>query len=124
MCSQLLLHQEKHGKFYNTTERWFQSLIAAYRRGLDRALHHRIYVIAEAVFVAGLSVVLALVLLGTLLSAPLPATATTATAQQPLGLSGVWRADGDEHVRWMRSSRAAGKTRRGLAQCRRIAIRH
>lgn len=40
---------------------------------------------------------------------------TTATAQQPLGLSGVWRADGDEHVRWMRSSRAAGKTRRGRA---------
>ena len=62
MCSKLLRHEEKHGKFYNTTERWFQSLIAAYRRGLDRALHHRLYVVAAAVFVAGLSVVLALTL--------------------------------------------------------------
>ena len=62
MCSQLLRHEQKHGKFYNTTERWLQSLIAAYRRGLDRALHHRVYVVGAALLVAALSVVLALVL--------------------------------------------------------------
>ncbi len=62
MCSKLLRHEEKHGRFYNVTERWFRNLIAGYRRALDRALHHRLYVIAAAVFVAGLSIVLGLVL--------------------------------------------------------------
>ena len=62
MCSKLLKHEEKHGRFYNTTERWFQNLIAGYKRLLDRALHHRIYVVAAAILVAGLSVVMALVL--------------------------------------------------------------
>src|SRR6185436_12863879 len=62
MCSKLLRHEEKHGRFYNMTERWFQALIAGYRRLLDRALHHRLYVIAAAVFVAGLSIVLSMVL--------------------------------------------------------------
>ena len=62
MCSKLLRHEEKHGRFYNVTERWFQALIAGYRRALDRALHHRIYVLAAAVFVAGLSAVLGMVL--------------------------------------------------------------
>ena len=62
MCSKLLKHEEKHGRFYNITERWFKSLIAGYKRALDGALHHRLYVIAAAVFVAGLSVVLGLVL--------------------------------------------------------------
>src|SRR5258706_4845886 len=62
MCSKLLRHEEKHGRFYNVTERWFRNLIAGYRRALDLALHHRLYVIAAAVFVAGLSIVLGLVL--------------------------------------------------------------
>ena len=62
MCSKLLRHGEKHGRFYNMTERWFQNLIAGYKRVLDRALHHRLYVLAAAVLVAGLSAVLGLVL--------------------------------------------------------------
>src|SRR6185436_997033 len=62
MCSKLLKHEEKHGKFYTVTERWFENFIAWYRRALDRALHHRIWVVGAAVFVAGLSIVLALVL--------------------------------------------------------------
>jgi multidrug efflux pump len=62
MCSKLLRHEEKHGRFYNMTERWFQRTIEGYKRALDRALHHRVYVLAAAVFVAGLSAVLAMVL--------------------------------------------------------------
>jgi multidrug efflux pump len=62
MCSKLLKHEEKHGKFYNITERWIQNMVAGYKVILDRALHHRIYVLAAAVFVAGLSVVLGMVL--------------------------------------------------------------
>ncbi len=62
MCSKLLKHEEKHGRFYNVTERWIESMIAAYRRALDRALHHRVYVFAAALLVAGLSVVLGTVL--------------------------------------------------------------
>jgi multidrug efflux pump len=62
MCSKLLKHEEKHGKFYNVTERWIQNLVAGYKVVLDRALHHRVYVLAAAVFVAGLSVVLGMVL--------------------------------------------------------------
>ena len=62
MCSKLLKHEEKHGKFYNVTERWIQNMVAGYKVILDRALHHRIYVLAAAVFVAGLSVVLGMVL--------------------------------------------------------------
>ncbi len=62
MCSKLLRHEEKHGRFYNTTERWFQKLIAGYKRALDNALHHRLYVFAAAIGVAILSVVLGMVL--------------------------------------------------------------
>jgi multidrug efflux pump len=62
MCSKLLRHEEKHGRFYNMTERWIQNMVSGYKVVLDRALHHRIYVIAAAVFVAGLSVALGLVL--------------------------------------------------------------
>jgi len=58
MCSKLLRHEEKHGRFYNTTERWFQNMIAGYKRVLDVALHHRIYVFAAAILVGGVSVVL------------------------------------------------------------------
>jgi multidrug efflux pump len=62
MCSKLLRHEEKHGRFYNVTERWIQNMVAGYKAVLDRALHHRVYVLAAAVFVAGLSVVLGTVL--------------------------------------------------------------
>jgi multidrug efflux pump len=62
MCSKLLRHEEKHGKFYTVTERWFQSLIAAYKRGLDRMLHHRMYVVAGYALMAGLAVLLAFAL--------------------------------------------------------------
>lgn len=68
MCSKLLRHEENHGRFYNVTERWLQQLIAAYRRTLDRALHHRVYVIAAALAVAGVSVVLGGVVLRSELS--------------------------------------------------------
>jgi multidrug efflux pump len=61
MCSKLLKH-EAHGKFYTVTERWFQNMIAGYKRVLDRALHHRLYVIAAALLVAAMSIVLGLVL--------------------------------------------------------------
>src|SRR6185369_5966782 len=60
--SKLLKHETKHGRFYNTTERWFHNLISGYKRLLDRALHHRVYVLGAALFVGGLSVVLALTL--------------------------------------------------------------
>ena len=62
MCSKLLRHEEKHGTFYTVTERWFQSLIAAYKRGLDRMLHHRMYVVAGYALMAGLAVLLAFAL--------------------------------------------------------------
>jgi multidrug efflux pump len=62
MCSKLLSHGEKHGRFYEATERWFQRVIAGYRRALDAALHHRVYVIGAALFVAVMSGVLGLLL--------------------------------------------------------------
>ncbi|QJR10639.1 Multidrug resistance protein MexB [Usitatibacter rugosus] len=62
MCSKLLKHETKHGRFYNMTERWFRNLIEGYKRLLDRALHHRAYVLGAALFVGCLSVVLALTL--------------------------------------------------------------
>jgi multidrug efflux pump len=62
MCSKLLRHEAKHNAIYNTTERWFRAVIAGYRRLLDRALHHRVYVVGAALAVAATSIVLALVL--------------------------------------------------------------
>ena len=62
MCSKLLKHETKHGKFYTVTERWLQNLIQGYERALDSALHHRIYVIVAAVLVGFASVVLGLAL--------------------------------------------------------------
>jgi multidrug efflux pump len=62
MCSKLLRHETKHGKFYTVTERWLQNLIAGYRRALDWALHHRKYVIIAAAIVALSSGALMLVL--------------------------------------------------------------
>ena len=62
MCSKLLRHETKHNAIYNTTERWFRAVIAGYRRLLDRALHHRVYVVGAALAVAATSIVLALAL--------------------------------------------------------------
>lgn len=62
MCSKLLKHETKHNKFYTVTERWFENMIAGYKRVLDGALHHRLYVIAAALLVAAMSIVLGLVL--------------------------------------------------------------
>jgi multidrug efflux pump len=62
MCSKLLKHESKHSRFYEVTERWFEKMNAGYKRALDAALHHRIYVIAAALVVASLSVVLGLAL--------------------------------------------------------------
>jgi multidrug efflux pump len=62
MCSKMLKHETSHGKFYTVTERWFVNLIEGYKRVLDGALHHRLYVIAAALFVAAMSIVLGLVL--------------------------------------------------------------
>jgi multidrug efflux pump len=62
MCSKLLRHEEKHGRFYTTTERWLEGLIAGYRRMLDRALHHRWYVVAGYAVLFGLAILLAVVL--------------------------------------------------------------
>jgi multidrug efflux pump len=62
MCSKLLRHEEKHGKFYTVTERWFEKMIAGYRRSLDRALHHRLYVMVGYVAMGALAIGLAFVL--------------------------------------------------------------
>jgi len=62
MCSKLLRHETKHGRFYNMTERWFHQMTEGYKRALDHALHHRAYVGVAALLVASLSVVLGLVL--------------------------------------------------------------
>src|SRR5258706_4882755 len=58
MCSKLLRHETKHSRFYNVTERWFHQMTEAYKRALDRALHHRVYVGIAALIVAVASVAL------------------------------------------------------------------
>jgi multidrug efflux pump len=62
MCSKLLRHETKHGRFYTVTERWFRNLIKGYERALDSALHHRTYVIVAAVVVGLASVLLGVTL--------------------------------------------------------------
>ncbi|MBK8324506.1 MAG: efflux RND transporter permease subunit [Betaproteobacteria bacterium] len=58
MCSQLLRHETKHGRLYNAIENFFHALTANYRRTLGWALHHRSYVVAAALVVAGASYLL------------------------------------------------------------------
>jgi multidrug efflux pump len=58
MCSKLLRHQEKHGRFYNAIERGLEVLTDHYRRMLSRALDARWIVVIGALAVALLSVVL------------------------------------------------------------------
>ncbi len=62
MCSKLLKHETKHGKLFTMTERWFEKLVAGYRRALDAALHHRVYVVIAAILIGSCSIVLGLVL--------------------------------------------------------------
>jgi multidrug efflux pump len=62
MCSKLLKHEEKHGTFYTVTERWFQKLIAGYRRTLDRALHHRVFIGVGYLVLAAIAIGLAVTL--------------------------------------------------------------
>jgi multidrug efflux pump len=62
MCSKLLRHEVKHGRLYNAIEHGFEWLVANYKRTLDWALHHRVYVVIAAVAIGSCSVVLGLVL--------------------------------------------------------------
>ena len=45
MCSMVLRHQPSHGRVFNFFERMFTGLTLAYRRGLLRALDHRVIVL-------------------------------------------------------------------------------
>ena len=55
MCSRLLKHEENPGRFYAWGERALDGLVNAYRRGLDRALHHRVIVLVAALILGGAS---------------------------------------------------------------------
>ncbi|KON80561.1 efflux RND transporter permease subunit [Azoarcus sp. PA01] len=58
MCSKLLRHEERHGRFYNAIERFLGWLTNGYRRALTAALQLRWAVVLAFVVVAGLSLVL------------------------------------------------------------------
>jgi multidrug efflux pump len=52
MCSQLLRHETRHSAIFNTIENAFTRFIDGYRRALDLALHHRVFVVSGALLVA------------------------------------------------------------------------
>jgi multidrug efflux pump len=58
MCSKLLRHETRHSAVYNAIEGFFHGLTAHYRQALGWALHHRVWIVAAALVVAGASVVL------------------------------------------------------------------
>ena len=58
MCSKLLRHEEKHGRFYNAVERGLEGLTNGYRRVLALALDARWFVVLVGLAVALASVVL------------------------------------------------------------------
>ncbi|NMG54500.1 efflux RND transporter permease subunit [Aromatoleum aromaticum] len=58
MCSKLLRHEPKHGRFYNAIERFLGGLTNGYRRALTVALQMRWAVVLAFVVVAGSSLVL------------------------------------------------------------------
>ena len=58
MCSKLLRHEEKHGRFYNAIERGLEGLTNGYRRLLALALDARWFVVLVGLAVALASVVL------------------------------------------------------------------
>jgi len=60
MCSQMLRHQDKHGKLYNAVEAFFNRLTEGYRRAADFVLNRRPAIITAYVAVIGLMVFLAL----------------------------------------------------------------
>ncbi|HUQ29347.1 MAG TPA: efflux RND transporter permease subunit [Usitatibacter sp.] len=68
MCSKLLRHETKHGRFYNVTERWFQRAIAGYRRALDWTLHRSGLVVVAWGAVLSVSIILGLFVLRSELS--------------------------------------------------------
>lgn len=62
MCSKLLRHEKKHGRFYNAVENFLGWLTNSYRRALDVALNLRWVVMLAFALVAGTSLVLLKVL--------------------------------------------------------------
>ena len=58
MCSMILKHEPKHGRLFNFFERLFSRLTAGYRRGLTRALDHRVIVLVVLMAIGGSSVLL------------------------------------------------------------------
>ncbi|MBL0140661.1 MAG: efflux RND transporter permease subunit [Betaproteobacteria bacterium] len=58
LCSKLLRHETRHSVIYNAIEGFFTRMTEGYRRALDLALHHRIWVVSGAVLVALASYVL------------------------------------------------------------------
>ncbi|MCK0508430.1 efflux RND transporter permease subunit [Aromatoleum anaerobium] len=58
MCSKLLRHEQRHGRFYNAIEGFLGRLTNGYRRALIFALQLRWAVVLAFVVVAGLSLVL------------------------------------------------------------------
>ena len=58
MCSRLLRHETKHGRFYNGIERTLERLTDAYRRGLSATMARGKAVATVFLVVAGASVVL------------------------------------------------------------------
>ncbi len=58
MCSKILKRQAQHGKVFNFFERGFTRLTDAYRRGLTRALDHRVIVLVVLLAIGGSSILL------------------------------------------------------------------
>ena len=58
MCSKLLRHEKKHGRFYNAIESFLEALTAGYRRALVASLELRWAVMLAFALVAGTSLVL------------------------------------------------------------------
>ncbi len=52
MCSKLLHHEKKHGRFYVVIENALHSLNETYRRTLTRALQHRGWILGTAITIA------------------------------------------------------------------------
>ena len=58
MCSMVLRHEPRHGRLFNFFERMFTGLTAAYRRGLGRALDHRVIALIVLMAIGGSSLIL------------------------------------------------------------------
>ncbi len=64
MCSRLLRHKddEKHGRLYTLSERFFEKMLAAYETGLKWVLHHPRTMLGVTVFTIALSVFLCFII--------------------------------------------------------------